>query len=84
MLYVFVDIKLDATHFVNTVRHNFETVLPQPREQGNHPTQVELQSEPQKQDDVPLSHENMNPLRLKSSYAKNLGNLNSFNYSSNE
>ena len=24
MLYVFVDIKLDATHFVNTVRHNFE------------------------------------------------------------
>ncbi|CAH3164847.1 unnamed protein product, partial [Pocillopora meandrina] len=23
-LYVFVDIKLDATHFVNTVRHNFE------------------------------------------------------------
>ncbi|XP_022780567.1 2-(3-amino-3-carboxypropyl)histidine synthase subunit 1-like isoform X3 [Stylophora pistillata] len=25
MLYVFVDIKLDATHFVDTVRHNFET-----------------------------------------------------------
>ena len=24
MLYVFVDIKLDATHFVDTVRHNFE------------------------------------------------------------
>ena len=25
MLYVFVDIKLDATHFVDTLRHNFET-----------------------------------------------------------
>ena len=24
MLYVFVDIKLDATHFLETVRHNFE------------------------------------------------------------
>ena len=24
MLYNFVDIKLDATHFVDTVRHNFE------------------------------------------------------------
>lgn len=24
MLYVFVDIKLDATHFVDTVRYNFE------------------------------------------------------------
>ena len=24
MLYIFVDIKLDATHFVDTVRHNFE------------------------------------------------------------
>ena len=24
MLYVFVDIKLDATHFADTVRHNFE------------------------------------------------------------
>ena len=24
MLYVFVDIKLDATHFVDIVRHNFE------------------------------------------------------------
>ena len=24
MLYVFVDIKLDAAHFFNTVRHNFE------------------------------------------------------------
>ena len=24
MLYVFLDIKLDATHFVDTVRHNFE------------------------------------------------------------
>ena len=24
MLYVFVDIKLDASHFVDTVRYNFE------------------------------------------------------------
>ena len=24
MLYVFVDIKIDTSHFVDTIRHNFE------------------------------------------------------------
>ena len=42
-------------------RRQHETVLPQPREQGNHPTQVELQSEPQKQDDVPLQPRECEP-----------------------